>query len=159
MFFEAVVRAAETADACAKAVTEAALANGYTTIIIADHGNAEFMVNADGTPNTAHTTNLVPCILVDKNYHPALNDGKLADIAPTILQLMGIPQPAVMGGVSLIKRIMKKQESRPEMFPVGFLVRIIRPYISNKIRVGSSSICFTRTKKLTDSLPSMIRWS
>ena len=101
--FEAVVKAAETADACAKAVTETGLAHGYTTIIIADHGNAEFMTNADGTPNTAHTTNLVPCILVDKDYHPALNDGKLADIAPTILQLMGIPQPPEMGGVSLIR--------------------------------------------------------
>lgn len=101
--FEAVVKAAETADACAKAVTEAALAHGYATIIIADHGNAEFMKNDDGTPNTAHTTNLVPCILVDKDYHPALNDGKLADIAPTILQLMGISQPPEMGGVSLIK--------------------------------------------------------
>ena len=101
--FEAVIKAAETADACAKAVTEAALAHGYATIIIADHGNAEFMKNDDGTPNTAHTTNLVPCILVDKDYHPMLNNGKLADIAPTILQLMGIPQPPEMGGVSLIK--------------------------------------------------------
>lgn len=101
--FEAVVKAAETVDACAKAVTEAALEHGYATIIIADHGNAEFMVNDDGTPNTAHTTNLVPCILIDKDYRPALNDGKLADIAPTILQLMGIPQPPEMTGVSLIK--------------------------------------------------------
>ena len=101
--FSAVVKAAETADACAKAVTETALAHGYTTIIIADHGNAEFMKNDDGTPNTAHTTNLVPCILVDKEYHPVLTDGKLADIAPTILQLMGIPQPPQMGGESLIK--------------------------------------------------------
>jgi 2,3-bisphosphoglycerate-independent phosphoglycerate mutase len=101
--FEAVVKAAETADSCAKAVTEAALAHGYATIIIADHGNAEFMENADGSPNTAHTTNLVPCILVDNDYHPELNDGKLADIAPTILQLMGVPQPAEMTGVSLIK--------------------------------------------------------
>lgn len=101
--FEAVIKAAETADTCAKAVTEAALAHGYTTIIIADHGNAEYMVNEDGTPNTAHTTNLVPCILIDKDYHPALHNGKLADIAPTILQLMGIAQPAEMGGVSLIK--------------------------------------------------------
>ena len=101
--FEAVVKAAETVDACAKAVTEAALEYGYTTIIIADHGNAEYMINDDGTPNTAHTTNLVPCILIDKDYHPALNDGKLADIAPTILDLMGIPQPPEMTGVSLIR--------------------------------------------------------
>lgn len=101
--FEAVVKAAETADACARAVTETALAHGYTTIIIADHGNAEYMTNDDGTPNTAHTTNLVPCILIDKDYHPALNNGKLADIAPTILQLLGIQQPAEMTGVSLIK--------------------------------------------------------
>ena len=100
--FEAVMKAAEVVDACAKAVTEAALEHGYTTIIIADHGNAEYMINDDGTPNTAHTTNLVPCILVDKDYHPALNDGKLADIAPTILQLMGIPQPPEMPGASLI---------------------------------------------------------
>ncbi|MBC8156052.1 MAG: 2,3-bisphosphoglycerate-independent phosphoglycerate mutase [Bacteroidetes bacterium] len=100
--FAAVVKAAETVDACARAVVEVALAHGYTTIIIADHGNAEYMINEDGSPNTAHTTNLVPCILVDTDYHPALNDGKLADIAPTILQLMGIPQPADMGGVSLI---------------------------------------------------------
>jgi 2,3-bisphosphoglycerate-independent phosphoglycerate mutase len=102
--FEAVKIAAETADTCAKAVTEAALVHGYTTIIIADHGNAEFMVNEDGSPNTAHTTNLVPCILVDKDYHPALNDGKLADIAPTILELMGIQKPAEMSGLSLIKK-------------------------------------------------------
>ncbi|GAB3747575.1 2,3-bisphosphoglycerate-independent phosphoglycerate mutase [Spirosoma pomorum] len=101
--FEAVIKAAETADACAQAVTEAALAHGYATIIIADHGNAEFMQNEDGSPNTAHTTNLVPCILVDNDYHPELNDGKLADIAPTILQLLGVPQPAEMTGVSLIK--------------------------------------------------------
>ena len=101
--FEAVVKAAETVDACAKAVTEVALEHGYTTIIIADHGNAEYMINDDGTPNTAHTTNLVPCILIDKDYHPALNNGKLADIAPTILQLMGIPQPSEMTGMSLIR--------------------------------------------------------
>ena len=102
--FEAVMKAAEVVDACAKAVTEAALEHGYTTIIIADHGNAEYMINYDGTPNTAHTTNLVPCILIDKDYHPALNDGKLADIAPTILYLMGIQQPPEMPGASLIRK-------------------------------------------------------
>lgn len=101
--FEAVVRAAETADTCAGAVTQAALEAGYATIIIADHGNAEYMMNDDGTPNTAHTINLVPCILVDNELRPKLASGKLADIAPTILHLMGIPQPPEMTGVSLIQ--------------------------------------------------------
>jgi len=100
--FDAVVKAVEVVDECAEAVVTAALANGYASIIIADHGNADYVINDDGTPNTAHTTNLVPCILVAENYHPILNDGKLADIAPTILQLMGIPQPPEMTGVSLI---------------------------------------------------------
>jgi len=100
--FEAVVKAAETADTCAQAVVEAALKSGYTAIIIADHGNAEYMINDDGTPNTAHTTNLVPCILVDNEYRPTIHSGKLADIAPTILQLMGVSQPTEMTGMSLI---------------------------------------------------------
>lgn len=101
--FEAVRIAAETADICTKAVVETALEHGYSAIIIADHGNAEYMINDDGSPNTAHTTNLVPCILVDNDYHPALNNGKLADIAPTILHLMGIQQPEEMTGDSLIR--------------------------------------------------------
>ncbi|MFD1144056.1 2,3-bisphosphoglycerate-independent phosphoglycerate mutase [Larkinella insperata] len=100
--FSAVVKAAETVDQCAQAVIATALAHGYSTLVIADHGNADYMVNEDGSPNTAHTTNPVPCILVDDAYHPKLNNGVLADIAPTILQLMGIPQPAVMTGHSLI---------------------------------------------------------
>ena len=100
--FAAVVKAAETVDACAKEVVDVALAHKYTTIIIADHGNAEYMINEDGSPNTAHTTNLVPCILVDTDFHPTLHDGKLADIAPTILHLMGVPQPPEMSGESLI---------------------------------------------------------
>ena len=101
--FEAVVKAVETTDACARAVVEAALATGYASIIIADHGNAEFMRNADGSPNTAHTTNLVPCILADNDYHGSLAEGKLGDLAPTILALMGLPQPAEMTGLSLLR--------------------------------------------------------
>ncbi|MBC7923364.1 MAG: 2,3-bisphosphoglycerate-independent phosphoglycerate mutase [Ferruginibacter sp.] len=102
--FEAAVKACETVDECAGAVVKAALDNGYTTILIADHGNAEYMINEDGTPNTAHTTNLVPCILVDKDYRKPIKDGKLGDLAPTILQLMGLPQPAEMTGLSLLRR-------------------------------------------------------
>lgn len=100
--FEAAVKAVETVDYCAQQVTEAALKNGYATIIIADHGNADIMINEDGTPNTAHTTNLVPCILVDDTYKGKLSDGKLGDLAPTILKLMGIPQPAEMSGNVLL---------------------------------------------------------
>jgi len=100
--FEAVVKACETVDRCAEAVITTALENGYSTIVIADHGNAEYMKNPDGSPHTAHTTNLVPCILVDKNYTGKLKDGKLADIAPTILELIGVPQPADMTGESLL---------------------------------------------------------
>ncbi|MEZ0539319.1 2,3-bisphosphoglycerate-independent phosphoglycerate mutase [Fibrella arboris] len=100
--FEAVVKAAETVDATTRDVVMTGLAHGYTSIIIADHGNADYMVNDDGTPNTAHTTSLVPCILVDNEYQPALKDGKLGDIAPTILALMGIDKPAEMTGHSLL---------------------------------------------------------
>ena len=100
--FSAVVKAVETVDACAEAVVKAGLEHGYSFIIIADHGNAEYMVNEDGTPNTAHTTNLVPCILVDKDYKKPIKNGKLGDIAPTILELMGVTQPKEMTGVSLL---------------------------------------------------------
>jgi 2,3-bisphosphoglycerate-independent phosphoglycerate mutase len=100
--FSAVVKAVETVDACAEAVVKAGLAHGYTFIIIADHGNAEYMINEDGTPNTAHTTNLVPCILVDNNYQKPIKDGKLGDIAPTILELLGVEKPKEMTGVSLL---------------------------------------------------------
>lgn len=100
--FSAVVEACETADTCAEAVIKAGLQNGYTSIVIADHGNAEYMINDDGSPNTAHTTNLVPCILVDNDLRPVLKNGKLADIAPTILKLLGVTQPAEMTGESLL---------------------------------------------------------
>lgn len=100
--FEAAVKACETVDFCAGKVTEAALKNGYTTLIIADHGNADCMINDDGTPNTAHTTNPVPCILVDSTYRGKISNGKLGDLAPTILTLMGLPIPKEMTGHVLI---------------------------------------------------------
>jgi len=100
--FEAAVKACETVDACAGEVLEAALANDYTTIVIADHGNSDIMINKDGSPNTAHTTNLVPCILVDKDMKPTLKDGKLGDLAPTILKLMGVNIPSEMTGDLLL---------------------------------------------------------
>lgn len=98
---EAAIKACEAVDACLKEVVEAALANNYTTIIIADHGNCETMINPDGSPNTAHTTNPVPIILVDPELKN-IKDGVLGDIAPTILELMGIEKPAVMKCHSLL---------------------------------------------------------
>jgi 2,3-bisphosphoglycerate-independent phosphoglycerate mutase len=100
--FAAAVKACEVVDQCNQAVTEVARKNGYSVIIIADHGNAEMMVNEDGSPNTAHTTNLVPCIFVDDQYKGKIKNGKLGDLAPTILKLMGIPVPTEMTGNILI---------------------------------------------------------
>jgi len=101
--FQAAVKACETVDSCTQAVVEAALKNDYAIIIIADHGNSDYMINEDGTPNTAHTTNLVPCILVDNELKPKLKDGKLGDLAPTILTLMGEKIPEEMTGEVLIE--------------------------------------------------------
>jgi 2,3-bisphosphoglycerate-independent phosphoglycerate mutase len=99
--YDAIVEAVQTVDKCVKKVSEAAVANNYSVVIIADHGNAEFAINDDGTPNTAHTTNLVPCILIDRDYKNIKN-GKLADVAPTILTLMNIDIPKEMTGQKLI---------------------------------------------------------
>jgi 2,3-bisphosphoglycerate-independent phosphoglycerate mutase len=99
--FSAVVKAAETADRCTQAVVEAGLKHGYSFIIIADHGNADYMINDDGSPNTAHTTNLVPCIIIDSDVKH-VNDGKLGDIAPTVLHILGVPIPAEMTGNVLV---------------------------------------------------------
>lgn len=98
---EAAIKACEAVDKCVEKVITAALDNDYTTLIIADHGNCETMINPDGTPNTAHTTNPVPIILVDKELK-SINDGVLGDLAPTILELMGIEKPAVMTRHSLL---------------------------------------------------------
>lgn len=98
---EAAIQACEAVDACVKDVVTAALANGYSTLLIADHGNCETMINPDGSPNTAHTTNPVPFILIDEDKI-AVKDGVLGDIAPTILKLMGVAQPAAMTQHSLV---------------------------------------------------------
>ncbi|WP_040480469.1 2,3-bisphosphoglycerate-independent phosphoglycerate mutase [Mariniradius saccharolyticus] len=100
--FEAAVKACETVDECAKQVITQALESGYTTIVIADHGNCDVMINEDGTPNTAHTTNLVPCIMVDDKNRLEVKNGKLGDLAPTILTLMGLEVPTEMTGNVLL---------------------------------------------------------
>jgi 2,3-bisphosphoglycerate-independent phosphoglycerate mutase len=100
--FDAAVKACEAVDKCAETVINVALENGYTIIVIADHGNSDMMINEDGSPNTAHTTNLVPFILVDKTEQIAVKDGKLGDLAPTILKLMGVDIPSDMTGEILL---------------------------------------------------------
>jgi len=96
--WEAAIKAVETVDSCVEKVVTAGLENGYTCFITADHGNADYMINEDGTPNTAHTLNLVPLFIVDKNWNGKLRPGKLGDIAPTILTMMDIAIPKEMTG-------------------------------------------------------------
>ena len=98
---EAAIKACETVDSCAKDVVEAARAGGFSVLIIADHGNCDTMINPDGSPNTAHTTNPVPMILID-DKHKSIKNGNLGNIAPTILDLMGVEKPAEMTANSLL---------------------------------------------------------
>jgi 2,3-bisphosphoglycerate-independent phosphoglycerate mutase len=101
--FSAVVSALETIDKCTQQVVEAALKYNYDLILISDHGNSEYLVNPDGSPNTAHTTNPVPIIYVSNIHKNAMIiPGRLADIAPTILTLMGIDIPKEMDGKVLV---------------------------------------------------------
>lgn len=100
--WEAAKKAVETVDQCVQNVVESALENGYTVFLTADHGNADFMKNADGTPNTAHTLNPVPLFIIDKNWSGPIKSGKLGDIAPTILHFMGLPIPVEMTGEILV---------------------------------------------------------
>jgi len=100
--FSAAVKAAETVDKCVEQVINAALENDYTVFLTADHGNSDFMINEDGSPNTAHTLNPVPFWIIDKEWKGMIKPGKLADIAPTILTMMGIPLPPEMTGDILI---------------------------------------------------------
>lgn len=101
--YEAIEKAVVAVDACVKDTIEAAKAQGYEAIIIADHGNADHALNEDGTPNTAHSLNPVPCVYVTENKDAKVADGRLADVAPTILKIMGLEAPAEMNGQVLIK--------------------------------------------------------
>jgi 2,3-bisphosphoglycerate-independent phosphoglycerate mutase len=100
--YEAIEKAVVAVDACVKDVIEAAKAHGYEAIIIADHGNADHALNADGTPNTAHSLNPVPCVYVTDKKDATVADGRLADVAPSILKIMGLEAPAEMTGNVLI---------------------------------------------------------
>lgn len=100
--YDAIIKAVKAVDACVRDVVEAAKANGYEVVLIADHGNADHAENADGTPNTAHSLNPVPIVVVSDRVK-AVHNGVLADVAPTVLKLMGLPQPAEMTGSVLIE--------------------------------------------------------
>ena len=101
----AVIKAAETVDKCVEKVVTTGLENGYTIFLTADHGNADYMINEDGTPNTAHTLNLVPFFVIDSKWKGNLKPGKLGDLAPTILKMMGLTKPVEMTGEILTEDI------------------------------------------------------
>ena len=101
--YPAIQKAVETIDNCLHDTVEAAKASGYEVIIIADHGNADNAVNADGTPNTAHSLNPVPFVYVTERKDATVSDGILADVAPSLLHILGMPQPKEMTGHDLIK--------------------------------------------------------
>jgi len=100
--WEAVIKAVETVDTCVEKVVTAALKQDYAVFILADHGNADYEINEDGTPNTAHTLNLVPFFIVDNNWKGTVKNGKLGDVAPTILTMMHLPIPKEMSGNVLV---------------------------------------------------------
>lgn len=101
--WKAAIEAVETVDDCVAQVVTAGLKNGYTVFLTADHGNADYMINPDGSPNTAHTLNPVPFFIIDNKWHGTIDSGKLGDIAPTILTMMEIPVPPEMNGNILIE--------------------------------------------------------
>lgn len=101
--WEAVIKAVETVDACVEKVVTAALKQDYIIFLTADHGNADYEINEDGTPNTAHTLNPVPLFVIDNNWKGKVNPGKLGDIAPSILTMMELPIPKEMTGDVLVK--------------------------------------------------------
>jgi 2,3-bisphosphoglycerate-independent phosphoglycerate mutase len=101
--FKAAVKACEVVDECLGEIVKQGVQQGYSILILADHGNVDKMENPDGSPNTAHTTAKVPCILVNGPLNRKINNGILGDIAPTILELLGVDIPKVMEGKSLLK--------------------------------------------------------
>ena len=100
--WEAAIKAAETVDTCVSKIVPLAVENGYTVFLTADHGNSDYLINEDGSPNTAHTLNPVPLFIISKDYNGLVHPGKLGDIAPTILTVMGLPIPKEMTGTVLI---------------------------------------------------------
>ena len=100
--WEAAIKAAETVDTCVSKIVPLAVENGYTVFLTADHGNSDYLINEDGSPNTAHTLNPVPLFIISKDYNGLVRPGKLGDIAPTILTVMGLPIPKEMTGTVLI---------------------------------------------------------
>jgi 2,3-bisphosphoglycerate-independent phosphoglycerate mutase len=101
--WEAAIKAVETVDKCVEKIVTTALENDYTIFLTADHGNSDYMINEDGTPNTAHTLNPVPFFIIDNEWKGKIKPGKLADIAPTILTMMNLPIPKEMSGEILTK--------------------------------------------------------
>ncbi len=103
--YEAILKAVNAVDNCLRDVVETAKQNGYSALVIADHGNADYAINPDGSPNTQHSLNPVPCILIDDEMkNVKFKDGVLADVAPTLCEIMNIEKPAEMTGKSLIVR-------------------------------------------------------
>jgi len=100
--WDAVVKAVETVDTCVEKIVTTALENDYTVLLTADHGNADYIINEDGSPNTAHTLNPVPLFIIDNQWKGKVRPGKLGDIAPTILKIMNIPVPKEMTGNVLV---------------------------------------------------------
>jgi 2,3-bisphosphoglycerate-independent phosphoglycerate mutase len=96
--WDAAIKAVETVDKCVEKVVTAALKSDYTVFLTADHGNADYMINEDGTPNTAHTLNLVPFFIIDNEWKGDIKPGKLGDLAPTILKMMELAIPVEMTG-------------------------------------------------------------
>lgn len=103
--WNAAIKAAETVDTCVSQIIPKALENGYTVFLTADHGNSDFLINADGSPNTAHSLNPVPFFVIDKDWHGVVKPGKLGDVAPTILSMMHLEIPAAMTGNVLVETL------------------------------------------------------